>query len=682
MNIKRVLSMSIVLVLLIAYSTPAFSDKEQSYPISKNDAWKKAQEFLEKNLNLKINENDLQLCYDYPIKSNTNLCWKLSTAIKENDKITYLNVYIDSVTGKVLSIRVKGDEQEPNEVIYHQNFIKVSIDKITEQVTYYEWDWDDNIDFLFGKEHAEETARSFLKNYYDFEDESITIEFDYDSPIENHFYNDDIGWEMTANIEDGDKSYYSFICVSAFIGEVVYITIDDETPWTERKITTRTSKDEARTIAEDFLKKVAPDKFKETVFMGEYNTPPEGGAAFHFARFANGVVYDQNFLELSVDVSNGKIRFYGCMWDKDIVFPNAEDIITEEEAIKIAGDELKLFYYNLYKTNETELIYRFPEEFNDTIDPRMDYDSILEEKVKKRFKDITAAEKKDMLKNMSKNIKNSTEIIESEIALQAINKYLKVLYDTKLEITDLRYVTSEYSDEKIWTAHFENIDTENELNGEIHINALDGELIRVRRDNYIDLNLQGYIKEEGIIDAEVIDEIDIRSFKSSLTWEDGYDKAIDAISEIYPDKINNIKTKIEYCESNSLGFRKSYSGYNTKLCKVNSLGGYYSYEFPRIENELPIIYSDEGICIDIDSEGRILEVNYEWNHDLKFSKPDNLINKEDAKKKFFEKYKPMLIYEKLDNQLSKDGFKLKLLYRFPYEVRNDKIDALTGNFIE
>ncbi|WP_432407669.1 YcdB/YcdC domain-containing protein [Wukongibacter sp. M2B1] len=743
MNRKGLLSIFVIMILvsLLACTTVSSDSAKQSYPISKKDARKIAKEFLEKNFKLQINERKLQLFYDYPVRnevenynynynsySNVDICWKFSASIQERGNV---NIYIDCMTGKTMAVGVKKNREEAksillsrenavsisrefikktnpgeyNEILlakeetkdsdgeytfffdrytngvkYYANGIKVSIDKVTGDITYYGWNWDDNIDFLFGKDHAEKIARGFLNKYYGFEDKSIKISFDYDTPIGNHFY-DDVGWEMTANIVDDDKSYYSFICVSMFTGKVAYIRVDDETPWSERQITNRVSNEEARVIVENFLKKVEPDKFKETVFMGEYNTPGEGGASFHFARAVNGAIYDENFLELSVDVSNGKIRFFGCLWDEDIVFPSVEGIISKDEAIKVMGDELQLFYYNPHGTNETELVYCFPKKFKGSIDPRIDYKSFQEGKTKRISKDITIAVKEDMIKKAS-DTESPIRIIDQETARKTFNKYLEILYGMNIRIIDIEYMASDS-----WFAHFEKIDKENELKGEIKVNALNGELIRVR-SNYIDPNLRGYIDENGCIDDVIIDEVEdeiIKSFfKPSLTWEEGYDKAIEAISEIYPDKINNIKTKIGYCESDSLDFTGSFTSAgctDNNLMKPKKFGGCYSYHFPRIENELPV-YNYDGIYIDIDGEGRIIEVGYRCNQDLSFLKPNIIIGKEEAKKIFFEKHKPLLMCERVDDRFSKDGLKMKLLYSLPYEATDDKVDALSGNLRE
>lgn len=715
MKIRKLLSFFVALVVITACSVTALTYNKESYSISQIEARKTAKEFLENNLNLKVNENDIKIYsgltsnrIDKSVnKSNGKLSWKLFTSIKQNDESMDVYVYIDPENGKVLTVNIEGNEDESKETLispedaliiaesfikktnpqqcsevllsedvlgtkeaytflftryisgvkYYKNFIEVSVDKNTGIVTYYGWRWDNSIDSLFGQEHAKDAARRFLSEYYDFHDESaITMSFDYEEPITNHYYDDELGWEISIDIVDGDKNYNSFISVSIFTGEVVYIRIDDATPWGERQTTFRVSKDDARTIAEEFLKKVAPEKFKETTFMGEYNTPGEGGPSFHFARIVNGAIYDSNFLELSIDVSNGKVRFFGCAWDENLVFPNTDGIISEEEAIKIMRDELQLIYSKEHDSDSGSIdfkpVYCLSRNFTGSIDSRSDYIFTQEEKAKRRSKDISLD-----IKSINKSNNNSIEIMDKEVAIQNIKKCLKTLLDKDFNIIGLEY--NDYN-EKTWFAHFESTEKENKLKGEIEINAINGKLTRVQVDNHIDADLQVYKNEDCLIDSNA------DGFKGDLTWEDGYERVIEMVSKIYPDKIENIRTKIEYPE----------------FSMRNEFVWHYTYSFPRIENGLPIEYSRDGIRITIDSEGNLLKFTYKWDNNLSFLKPDTVISHQEATKSFFGKYKPLLMYEKSENGWSEDGFDVKLVYKLPYEALENEIDAITGDFKE
>ena len=522
------------------------------------------------------------------------------------------------------------------------------------------------------KSDALKAAKNFLKKYYGFEDKSISISFDYDIPMENHYYPDEICWEMVGDAVKGDEKYNFLICVDIFTEKVVCIVIDNVRPWEERETTNKISFDDTRPIAENFLKEQVPDKFKETIFMNEYYTTNGGG--FRFRRFVNGVLYDRNSLEVSVDVLNSMVRFYGDEWEEDIVFPKAEAVISEDEAIKLMEDGIKLFY------KEGLVYYGFDEDYR-LIDAGMDFKTILEERAN-RLKDITTVQKEEILK-IAQNAGNIKKIIDEKMALEAIEKHLKALYNMDFEITGIESSNPNYN-KKIWSASFKSMNRDNEINGEISINAFNGELRRLER-NYIDPNLKVHIDEDGFIDEEVADKLDITTFKPTLTWAEGYDRVIELISRTCPDKIGNIETKIQYNELDNLEFKSwlsSVSGHENM--KVNMLGGCYSYYFPRMENGM-LIEDYEGIELEIDGKGEVIEFRCRWDYDLEIPKldMDTIISREEAKKKFFEKYKPLLLYEKVDNQLKEKDSELKLFYGFSYMVSKAieaKIDPLTGEF--
>ena len=91
---------------------------------------------------------------------------------------------------------------------------------------------------------------------------------------------------------------------------------------------------------------------------------------FNFARKINGVVYDENSINISFNNRTGKLQNFTCRWQEGVNFPTPQNAIGQNQAkdILMKFNTVELAYTNFNKTNdyqnpqfETKLIYRlFP----------------------------------------------------------------------------------------------------------------------------------------------------------------------------------------------------------------------------------------------------------------------------------------------------------------------------------
>ncbi|MBQ4110517.1 MAG: S-layer homology domain-containing protein [Clostridia bacterium] len=122
-------------------------------------------------------------------------------------------------------------------------------------------------------------------------------------------------------------------------------------------------KDEALAIADEFVKKYAPqqkDKIKLVT---------EEGNNVRFVQLVNGYKYEGNNISVSVCPYTGLINSYYKNWDDEIVFESPEGIITPEQAQKIIcekpGISLKYTVVNEYTDKrELKLVYSINDGYN------------------------------------------------------------------------------------------------------------------------------------------------------------------------------------------------------------------------------------------------------------------------------------------------------------------------------
>ncbi|MBU7005338.1 S-layer homology domain-containing protein [Phosphitispora fastidiosa] len=104
------------------------------------------------------------------------------------------------------------------------------------------------------------------------------------------------------------------------------------------------NKEDARTKAEDFIKKINAIPFENLQYQQEDQrlNVNESSYYFRYNRIEKGVPYYMNNVHVSVNNVTGKVESYNCSWNYELDFPDVTGIITLEEAQKIYVQELGL----------------------------------------------------------------------------------------------------------------------------------------------------------------------------------------------------------------------------------------------------------------------------------------------------------------------------------------------------
>lgn len=522
------------------------------------------------------------------------------------------------------------------------------------------------------KEEAIKTAKEKAKELFDFEiddkDFSRRIQFREDySLMKDYMW--DINWSMNNN----DKSLHINVWINGDTGKLRRIFkreyFHNQSPPSIANIT----EDEAKKIVENFIKKINPEEYKKIQLIENQNYPTmyrDTNYRFRYNRVENDIAYDGNYINVEVDGIKGEIIAYEYLWDEKIDFPSASGIIDDSKAEKLIKENIDMnLTYIPYsdtspyteKAKGVKLVYN-PRYLNGyLLDAKkgeiintannLDYEE--------KTKDLDEKRKNEILK---KAVSSKSTDLEAEMdqqkATQLIKDYIEEIYGEGYEIENLSYVEDENYYEsngsKAWSARFQKQDSgiRQDAGGNISIDALSGNLISV----YMYLYSDAYQEE----------------FEPAITWEEGYDKAIDTIEKYFPDKIDDIETEVKYV--------KSTHYVNGKKVQERE----FHYGFGRLVKGIPYRNNHINISMDIKT-GELRSIRYRWDEDVEFPEAKGTIGADKAEEIYFNFSKPELLYSRINknNDHSNPDFETKLVYRLtPTQYMTGNIDAFTGKFLD
>ena len=174
-------------------------------------------------------------------------------------------------------------------------------------------------------------------------------------------------WKYTS--ADGKSVKYVNAQIDAVTKEFksLYTNFNSENP---EKGTTEISKEQAKNLAEEFLTKVQPDKFKNTQYkeiedIYSIKMPTyQNGYSFNYIRVENGVPSPSNSLSISINEFTGEVTSYNTNW-LDVSFPAPDKAITLDKAYEALFSNVKFgmeYTYNYpsindYNNKEIRLAY-------------------------------------------------------------------------------------------------------------------------------------------------------------------------------------------------------------------------------------------------------------------------------------------------------------------------------------
>lgn len=204
---------------------------------------------------------------------------------------------------------------------------------------------------LMDQDKAEETARKALNIGSDFK-------LNYVSLYGSWRNRGDYIWNMEFGREDksgGETRYFNISAgIDARTGDILhfyrYVPHDPNAP-------VKYSGEQSLKIAEDFMKAIQPEKFKEvekTAWSEPYKGPVEGDrreSSYTFTRKTNGIYFMENGFNLTVDNTTGTVVNYNFTWYNKPL-PPADKVISPDQAHKALFDNvgIRLQYISVYPT--------------------------------------------------------------------------------------------------------------------------------------------------------------------------------------------------------------------------------------------------------------------------------------------------------------------------------------------
>lgn len=544
-------------------------------------------------------------------------------------------VFADSVDSKFA----------PNQYVQEQNAAKISKDK------------------------AKDIAIKKIKDTFNVDVQSKNLDNNIDF-WPNDYKEESYTWYVSWSKYDEKQSINYSVSIDSNSGKVIGFNKGEYTYTDNQPQKPVISSAKAKEIAEEYINKINSNEFKNFKYvqepvLGDYQPV---NYSFRYVRVVNGVEFDRDFIYVEVDGVKGNVLSYGYNYGEDINFPSSDGIISAESAMDVfkKNIDMKLSYLSVYnegdypEIGEVKLVYN-PEYKNGSIvdakeGKMIDWGvaEVYSQQVKN--KNITDSKKEEIFKT-AKPVKKLDKDLSKDEAADLIKANIKEIYnkDVNVEFPD-GDKTNNVNGKKIWFGQFGKKQDDGSIidGGGVSIDASTGELI------------YAYKYEDNYHENEV--------FTPKLTWEQGYDKAIDVIGKYFPSKIKDIKTDLPSAEM-------SYD-VDGKAIPVR----YLNFYFPRISNGLE--YHSNNISVTLDMKtGEIIGLECIWNDNVKLPTSNINISKEQASKTFFDSYSTKLIYTIINT--SKDyknpKYEVKLTYTLnPKDPASPvySIDAYTGKAVD
>lgn len=171
-------------------------------------------------------------------------------------------------------------------------------------------------------------------------------------------------WSNNSNVKEGENPGYLSARVSAATGELLGFSSSSEE---NSKNEVKYDRAAAQKLAEEFLKKVQPERFGQVVldsesdYLEKMGIEPWNNQAFSYQRVVNGINFPGNGMIVNVNPVNGKITNYELNWS-EYNLPSPTGILSKDKAVEsfLKARPLTLTYVRIYSNGipgDLRLVY-------------------------------------------------------------------------------------------------------------------------------------------------------------------------------------------------------------------------------------------------------------------------------------------------------------------------------------
>lgn len=205
-----------------------------------------------------------------------------------------------------------------------------------------------------GKYMTKDKALQIVKNSLPF---TIGNEYKLDSA---NLYSDYTGtsanWNFSFSYNKDNNYNYISASVDAVTGELKSFYRGGSDIDNIQGKETKYTKEQAKKIAEDYLNKIQPDKFKQVEYQDiNINESKVSSYQFNYVYKANGILCPFNTISINVSPYTGEITNYYINWIS-VELPSAQNIISSDEAYNILFNnaDFGLNYIAIYDYTKSE----------------------------------------------------------------------------------------------------------------------------------------------------------------------------------------------------------------------------------------------------------------------------------------------------------------------------------------
>jgi hypothetical protein len=414
------------------------------------------------------------------------------------------------------------------------------------------------------------------------------------------------------------------------------------------------SRDKALKAAEKFIKKLAAEKFSQTVLkdvqQSSYDKPLYSDSySFNFVRKVNGLEFQDNGFNITLDKNTLKIRSYNMNWD-NATFAEPSKAIGLDAAKKIFAEKLgiELSYYMIYdyeaKTQTPILVYTYANA-NNPIDALTG--DIITNGYMPRYEMDSAAKQNSATGTLTpeeqKSVDASSKYLTKDASITEVKKYLPIDDTMKLSYSNL-YMDI-YDGSASWAFSWDKNDTTGKYYSSMSatVNAITGK-----------------IKAFSINGNEFYPE---KETPVAYTKEQAKNIAENFINTIETDKFKLTVYKNDYSQINPTD-------------KVSD----YSFRYVGKINGATCDFDSFNVIVNAYS-GKIMSYSMEWK-DVTLPSVDGAMTLENAYKALYAKASLNLKYQKFYNYNNPKAVPFEIKMAYVLDDFSGMFDAKTGTFID
>ncbi|MBM7570445.1 YcdB/YcdC domain-containing protein [Aquibacillus albus] len=177
------------------------------------------------------------------------------------------------------------------------------------------------------KEKAIEIAQDFVNLSDDYNQENVSFRT-------NHYINQSSVWTVSWR-KQSERTYdYVRVTLDANSGDIVAMNRNTSDPELEASYPPKVDRSEAKEIALSLIEEQFPDLADQVEYDDvDQRTPLQGNVVYNlrFDRTINNVPFKQNFIMIRIN-GNGDLVGLDYRWNKDVIFPSKDGVISQANA--------------------------------------------------------------------------------------------------------------------------------------------------------------------------------------------------------------------------------------------------------------------------------------------------------------------------------------------------------------